>query len=171
MPGKGGRAWYVDTASGWVATRGGQSVFRRELPRDHPLRQELVSLADANGNVNSGVGWHARKMEVCPNSISAKQPTELTGPAHRSCTEMECSAERTDSTAPFHSHTRVNDDNELFSSSSSRLFASFFGTSCRTDLSRLPKRGKTKSNNGLSPRSISCACCSDLPRVITTGWT
>ncbi|KAI6169138.1 hypothetical protein EDD17DRAFT_1525582 [Pisolithus thermaeus] len=56
---KGGRGWYVDTASGWV---GGELV--RGLPRDHPFRIEMNRLADANGNVNSGVGWHARKMEV-----------------------------------------------------------------------------------------------------------
>ncbi|KAF9223874.1 hypothetical protein BS17DRAFT_802344 [Gyrodon lividus] len=56
---KGGRGWYVDTASGWV---GGE--LKRELPMDHPLRKEMGRLADANGNVSSGVGWHARKMEV-----------------------------------------------------------------------------------------------------------
>ncbi|KIJ12811.1 hypothetical protein PAXINDRAFT_177115 [Paxillus involutus ATCC 200175] len=56
---KGGRGWYVDTASGWV---GGE--LKRELPTGHPLRQEMERLADANGNVSSGVGWHARKMEV-----------------------------------------------------------------------------------------------------------
>ncbi|KIK80911.1 hypothetical protein PAXRUDRAFT_28033 [Paxillus rubicundulus Ve08.2h10] len=57
---KGARGWYVDTASGWVG-----SELKRELPRDHPLRKEMERLADANGNVSSGVGWHARKMEVC----------------------------------------------------------------------------------------------------------
>ncbi|KIJ07152.1 hypothetical protein PAXINDRAFT_90857, partial [Paxillus involutus ATCC 200175] len=56
---KGGRGWYVDTASGLV---GGE--LKRELPGDHPLRKEMERLADANGNVSSGVGWHARKMEV-----------------------------------------------------------------------------------------------------------
>ncbi|KAF8440548.1 hypothetical protein L210DRAFT_3401368 [Boletus edulis BED1] len=56
---KGGRGWYADTASGWV---GGE--LRRELPPDHPFRIEMERLADANGNVSSGVGWHARKMEV-----------------------------------------------------------------------------------------------------------
>lgn len=56
---KGGRGWYVDTASGWV---GGELI--RGLPRDHPFRMEMNRLADANGNVSSGVGWHARKMEV-----------------------------------------------------------------------------------------------------------
>ncbi|KAI9000575.1 hypothetical protein BD414DRAFT_405361 [Trametes punicea] len=68
---KGGRGWYVDAASGWVAqatadasaeSRG--SVLRRDLPPDHPWRVELESLADANGNVSSGIGWHARKMEI-----------------------------------------------------------------------------------------------------------
>ncbi|KIJ67077.1 hypothetical protein HYDPIDRAFT_109078 [Hydnomerulius pinastri MD-312] len=56
---KGGRGWYVDTASGWV---GGE--LKRNLAIDHPLRMEMDRLADANGNVSSGVGWHARKMEV-----------------------------------------------------------------------------------------------------------
>jgi hypothetical protein len=57
---KGARGWYVDTASAW---EGGE--LNRGLPRDHPLRKEMEILADANGNVSSGVGWHARKMEVC----------------------------------------------------------------------------------------------------------
>jgi hypothetical protein len=63
---KGGRGWYVDTASGWVAQPGSGegSVLRRDLEPTHPLRAELELLADANGNVSSGVGWHARKMEV-----------------------------------------------------------------------------------------------------------
>lgn len=56
---KGGRGWYVDTASGWVS-----GVLMRDLDETHPLRVEMQRLADANGNVNSGVGWHARKMEV-----------------------------------------------------------------------------------------------------------
>ena len=55
---KGGRGWYVDTASGWC---GGE--LKRELD-DHPWSEELRRLSDANGNVASGVGWHARKMEV-----------------------------------------------------------------------------------------------------------
>lgn len=61
---KGGRGWYVDTASGWTAESSSQSVLRRDLPPDHPLRQEMERLSDANGNVTSGVGWHARKMEI-----------------------------------------------------------------------------------------------------------
>jgi hypothetical protein len=63
---KGGRGWYVDTASGWVAQVGSGegSVLRRDMEPTHPLRVELEKLADANGNVSSGVGWHARKMEV-----------------------------------------------------------------------------------------------------------
>lgn len=63
---KGGRGWYVDTASGWVAEVGSGegSVLRRDLEPTHPLRLELENLANANGNVSSGVGWHARKMEV-----------------------------------------------------------------------------------------------------------
>lgn len=56
---KGSRGWYVDTASGWVGTG-----LQRNLPRGHPFRVQMCRLADANGNVNSGVGWHARKMEV-----------------------------------------------------------------------------------------------------------
>lgn len=61
---KGGRGWYVDTASGWVVESGGAPVLRRDLPPEHPFRAELMRLADSNGNVSSGVGWHARKMEV-----------------------------------------------------------------------------------------------------------
>lgn len=56
---KGGRGWYVDTASGWVGTG-----LQRNLPKAHPFRVQMCRLADANGNVNSGIGWHARKMEV-----------------------------------------------------------------------------------------------------------
>jgi hypothetical protein len=55
---KGGRGWYVDTASGWCA-----GELKRDL-EDHPWREELQRLSDANGNVASGIGWHARKMEV-----------------------------------------------------------------------------------------------------------
>lgn len=61
---KGGRGWYVDTASGWVAQGEHGSVLRRDLEKGHPFREEMERWADANGNVNSGVGWHARKMEV-----------------------------------------------------------------------------------------------------------
>lgn len=64
---KGGRGWYVDSASGWTAGPGGdgeRSVLRRDLERDHPWRAQIERLADANGNVTSDVGWHARKMEV-----------------------------------------------------------------------------------------------------------
>jgi len=62
---KGGRGWYVDTASGWVQeSADGEGVLRRDLDLAHPVRSEMVRLADANGNVSSGVGWHARKMEV-----------------------------------------------------------------------------------------------------------
>ncbi|EIW84025.1 hypothetical protein CONPUDRAFT_70905 [Coniophora puteana RWD-64-598 SS2] len=56
---KGGRGWYVDTASAWVG-----GVLRRDLPADHPHREGMERLAAANGNVSSGTGWHARKMEV-----------------------------------------------------------------------------------------------------------
>ncbi|KAI0049796.1 hypothetical protein FA95DRAFT_1488449 [Auriscalpium vulgare] len=62
---KGGRGWYVDTASGWVVPPGADGpVLRRDLTREHPWRDALEKLADANGNVSSGIGWHARKMEV-----------------------------------------------------------------------------------------------------------
>lgn len=63
---KGGRGWYVDTASGWVAQAGAGegSVLRRDLEAGHPFRVEMEKLSNANGNVSSGVGWHARKMEV-----------------------------------------------------------------------------------------------------------
>ena len=74
---KGGRGWYVDTASGWIAEpcigegNEGEAALKRNLPQGHPWRNELVRLSDANGNVNSGIGWHSRKMEVCilPRSI------------------------------------------------------------------------------------------------------
>ena len=64
---KGGRGWYVDTAAGWTAEAGStseKSVLCRTLPCDHPFRLELEKLSNANGNVSSGIGWHARKMEV-----------------------------------------------------------------------------------------------------------
>lgn len=67
---KGSRGWYVDSASGWIAQPGesvaddGKAVLRRELDKSHPWRTEVERLADLNGNVSSGVGWHARKMEV-----------------------------------------------------------------------------------------------------------
>lgn len=64
---KGGRGWYVDTASGWIAqvpSTSGESILRRDLDKAHPWRLYLEKLSDANGNVSSGVGWHARKMEV-----------------------------------------------------------------------------------------------------------
>lgn len=60
---KGGRGWYVDTASGWVAGPG-SALLRVDLEKEHPWRRALEKLADANGNVSSGTGWHARKMEV-----------------------------------------------------------------------------------------------------------
>ncbi|KAH9481440.1 hypothetical protein JR316_0005966 [Psilocybe cubensis] len=63
---KGGRGWYVDTASAWVAEKGSGagSVLCRDLPPSHLFRIEMEKLSDANGNVSSGVGWHARKMEI-----------------------------------------------------------------------------------------------------------
>ncbi|KAE9407736.1 hypothetical protein BT96DRAFT_986382 [Gymnopus androsaceus JB14] len=61
---KGGRGWYVDTSSGWVGQAGERTSLKRNIEPDHPLRKALEALADANGNVSSGVGWHARKMEI-----------------------------------------------------------------------------------------------------------
>jgi len=61
---KGGRGWYVDTASAWVAEGESGSTLMRDLPPTHPFRLEMEKLSAANGNVSSGVGWHARKMEV-----------------------------------------------------------------------------------------------------------
>lgn len=64
---KGGRGWYVDTSAGWIQDRT-ESVedwtFDRHLHKDHAWRKWLTSLSDASGRVGSGVGWHARKMEV-----------------------------------------------------------------------------------------------------------
>jgi hypothetical protein len=76
---KGGRGWYVDTASGWVAGPGG-TTLRRDLAKDHPWRRALELLADANGNVNSGIGWHARKMEVSDSGRFAWKETETAHP-------------------------------------------------------------------------------------------
>jgi hypothetical protein len=56
---KGGRAWYLDTTAAWV-----NGELRRDLERGNPIRLGLERLAASNGNVSSGVGWHARKMEV-----------------------------------------------------------------------------------------------------------
>lgn len=61
---KGARGWYVDTASGWTAEGDGPSLFRRALPANHPLRKGLESLSESGGNISTGVGWHARKVEV-----------------------------------------------------------------------------------------------------------
>jgi len=65
-PSNGGRGWYVDTAAGWVSNpRTGQGrVLKRDLPKGDAFRIEMERLSDANGNVCSGIGWHARKMEV-----------------------------------------------------------------------------------------------------------
>ena len=74
---KGGRGWYVDTASGWTAEAGStdrKSVLRRDLSLDHPFRLELEKLSNANGNVSSGIGWHARKMEVRNPSSPFQSP-------------------------------------------------------------------------------------------------
>lgn len=62
---KGGRGWYVDSASGWIAEADGEPAgLRRGLGESHPWRIMIEKLADAKGNVNSGIGWHARKMEA-----------------------------------------------------------------------------------------------------------
>ena len=64
---KGGRGWYVDTSAGWIQDRSESQenwTFVRHLHKDHPWRKHLTSLSDASGRVGSGVGWHARKMEV-----------------------------------------------------------------------------------------------------------
>ncbi|KAG8743669.1 hypothetical protein FRC10_011638 [Ceratobasidium sp. 414] len=63
---KGGRGFYVDSGAGWVASAedGQAAVMRRDLGEGHPLCKEIDRLAMANGNVSSGTGWHARKMEV-----------------------------------------------------------------------------------------------------------
>lgn len=81
---KGGRGWYVDTASGWV---GGE--LRRQLPAGHPLRSEMDRLADANGNISSGVGWHARKMEVC-DMLFLTRSKLTSGCPSRFCMAMAC---------------------------------------------------------------------------------
>ena len=68
---KGGRGWYVDLSAGWLDSsdplypEAGQGPqFVRHLPASHPKRQWLAQLAAAGGRVNSGVGWHNRKMEI-----------------------------------------------------------------------------------------------------------
>lgn len=67
---KGGRGWYVDTSAGWIQDKsvsdkdGCGWTFARHLPKEHTWRKHLTSLSDASGRVGSGVGWHARKMEV-----------------------------------------------------------------------------------------------------------
>lgn len=75
---KGGRGWYVDTASGWVAGAD-TAMLRRDLAPDHPFRMELARLAGLNGNVGSGVGWHARKMEVSVPSLACVRVDGRTG--------------------------------------------------------------------------------------------
>jgi len=53
----------MSTPPAWVAEKD-PAVLRRDLQRGHPGRRVLEILAEANGNVSSGIGWHARKMEV-----------------------------------------------------------------------------------------------------------
>ncbi|EEB92733.1 hypothetical protein MPER_08713, partial [Moniliophthora perniciosa FA553] len=46
---KGGRGWYVDTSKGWVTgPNGANGGFCWNLRHDHPLRNELRRLSDAN---------------------------------------------------------------------------------------------------------------------------
>ncbi|KZO96699.1 hypothetical protein CALVIDRAFT_537045 [Calocera viscosa TUFC12733] len=59
---RGRRAWYVDSSSGWAS-----GAFVRGLwgeNSDAPWRRQVEEWARARGNVGTGVGWHARKMEV-----------------------------------------------------------------------------------------------------------
>jgi hypothetical protein len=102
---KGGRGWYVDTSSGWV-----DGVLMRDLSENHPLRVELQRLADANGNVNSGVGWHARKMEVNFIDFPVKlwAGTKSFMLMFRFCKAMGCLDERMVFMAPYHSLTRAD---------------------------------------------------------------
>jgi len=98
---KGGRGWYVDTATGWCA-----GELMREL-EDHPWRDELQRLSDANGNVASGVGWHARKMEVSIAEGSFLYGRLLTLLCLcRSFTDMACLDVKTACTVPCPSLTR-----------------------------------------------------------------
>jgi hypothetical protein len=76
---KGGRGWYVDTASGWITEPGAPAGLRRDLAEGHPWRTALQKLSDANGNVSSGVGWHARKMEVRAFYFGFSGARRLTG--------------------------------------------------------------------------------------------
>lgn len=61
---KGSRGWYVDTASGWTGEQGDSALFRRGLEENHPLRKGLEALAETGGITSTGIGWHARKVEV-----------------------------------------------------------------------------------------------------------
>jgi hypothetical protein len=111
---KGGRGWYVDTASGWVASCDQRkmadscegSTLRRDLDPGHPLRVQMEQWADANGNVNSGVGWHARKMEVSTFAAFGLQRSD--GYLSRFSMGKECWGVRTVYTAPSLLHTKVN---------------------------------------------------------------
>ena len=60
---KGGHRSYVDMAGVWISGPEG-TLLRRDLEKGHPWRQMLEILTEVNGNVNSGIGWHVRKMEV-----------------------------------------------------------------------------------------------------------
>jgi len=111
---KGGRGWYVDTASGWVTTPSSVdgmmtahdgNELRRDLDLDHPLRQEMERWANANGNVSSGVGWHARKMEVGFSFSFFSSLRSFTDP--RSCMASECLGERMACTVLFRLLTKA----------------------------------------------------------------
>ena len=108
---KGGRGWYVDTASGWTAEPGSPSkasVLRRDLPPDHPFRLELEKLSNANGNVSSGVGWHARKMEVRTSSAFSVALEANLFFFERSCMAMVCLGEKMACTVQCLSLTKDN---------------------------------------------------------------
>jgi hypothetical protein len=64
--------------------------------------------ANANGNVNSGVGWHARKMEVSAFAAFGLRKRRADDYLSRFSMGKECLGARTVYTVPFLSHTKVN---------------------------------------------------------------
>lgn len=73
----GSRGWYCDISAGWVSdsfappatfpafpTESQAQRFQRNIKPDHPWRKWLAMLAESDGKVDSGVGFHSRKMEV-----------------------------------------------------------------------------------------------------------
>ena len=115
---KGGRGWFVDTASGWVADSAEGAVLRRDLPLSHPFRVEMEKLSEANGNVSSGVGWHARKMEVS-SWLSLRVLADPNG-CSRSCRGMVCSEEKTASMAQYRLRIRARHIVQAYPSSKTR---------------------------------------------------